>query len=60
MSNKITWADVYEDFRARFPRLKEHVIDYRPYDYLTIKLWFKGCSAMLYNYLTKQCIFVRD
>lgn len=55
MGKKITWGEIYRDFRSRFPRLKDQVLDYRPHDYLTIKIWCKDDLVVTYNYMTKSC-----
>lgn len=51
--NKVTWADVYEEFRSRHPRLSKQVLRYEPYDFATILLIFFDRSRMTYNCDTK-------
>lgn len=54
MNEKITWDDVYKDFKTRHPRLSKDVCDYRPYAYLQIQIWFKNDRKMIYDYMTHR------
>lgn len=58
MASKITWAEVYKDFKSKFPRLKNEVIHYQPYNYLKIILTLKDGKKMVYDYMTRSCEFV--
>jgi hypothetical protein len=58
MTSKITWADVYKDFRSRYPRLKKKAVHYRPHNYLTILLIFDDGKKMLYDYMTHTGTFM--
>lgn len=58
MTTKLAWRDVYKDFRSRYPNLRNKVLGYLPYDYLTIKLMLDDGSYMTYSYVTKQCEFI--
>lgn len=60
MHNKVTWGDIYKDFRTTHPNLRNEVLDYRPYDYLTIILYFRDGRSMVYKYTTKECHFLSD
>ena len=50
MSNKVTWENIWQDFKRRHPRLCKEVVDWRPYDYLKIKLWMKDGRKIIYDY----------
>lgn len=52
--NKITWDDVYKDFKNRHPRLSKKVLGYFPYGYSTILLVFSDNVRMLYNHDKKR------
>lgn len=58
MSGRMTWRDVYKEFRIFYPRLKQEVIDFKPYDYAQIKLFFKDGKRAIYDTNTKQCKFI--
>lgn len=60
MHNKVTWSDVYKEFRSTHPNLRNEVMDYRPYDYLTIILYFKDGRRMVYKYMTNERYFLSD
>ena len=53
MSEKITCGDIYKDFKTRLPTWAKLVVDYRPYDYMTIVVYFADGSRMLYDGLQK-------
>lgn len=58
MAKKITWGDIYKEFRMKHPRLKNEVMDHRPYDFMTIILTLKDGTKMTYNGATKECKFL--
>lgn len=60
MANKITWKDVLDDFIKHYPTLSKKRLDYRPYDVLTIIVYFPDNVKVLYNYTTKQASFLRQ
>lgn len=51
---KLTWDDVYRDFRKRHPRLAKDVLGFEPYGFATILLMFPNRVRMTYNYDTKK------
>lgn len=53
-SGKVTWSDVYNDFKQRYPSMARVAPDFHPYNYATIKLYFVDGRRMLYNYDTKK------
>lgn len=55
MEKKITWNEIYKDFRSRHPTSKNLVMDWRPYDILTIKIKLSNGLTLAYNYDTKWC-----
>lgn len=59
MNGKITWSEIYSDFRRRHPNLSKGVLDYRPHDYLTIKIIFRDGSEMVYDYDSKRATFIK-
>lgn len=48
----VTWGDIFNDFCARYPKLKERVMDYRPYKDLTIVVALDHDSTILYDLRT--------
>ena len=57
-TKKLSWDEVYKEFRRTHPKLKNYIIDWRPFDYATIMLYFKDGSRMTYDCTTKECKFV--
>ena len=60
MSNKVTWKDIYQDFKSRYPNLSKHVIGYEPYNYATIKLWLDDGNKMIYDQELKRATLLSD
>lgn len=57
MSKKITWADIYKDFKMRLPTLSKLAVDYRPHDYMTIAVYLKDGTKLMYDGLQKRAWF---
>ena len=49
---KITWDDIYKDFKRTHPNRSEGVMGFRPYGFATILLYFPNGKRMLYNHDT--------
>lgn len=58
MSKKITWQDIYNDFKARLPNLSKEAIEYRPYGYLSILIFFTDGSQLVYDFLSERAFFL--
>ena len=56
---KVAWKDIYKDFRDRHPNLKKEIVDWRPYDFLTIMLQLSSGERLVYEYITKDVKFIR-
>lgn len=56
---KVTWKDVYEDFKRRFPRRRSEVLHWHPYDVGTILLYFEKGVRARYEYDRHELKFVR-
>lgn len=56
MSTKqnMTWKDIFNNFKTVYPNLSKGVADYRPYDYMTIVVYFEDGSKMLYDDVRKR------
>lgn len=60
MSDKITWKDIYKDFKNAYPKFNKQVVQYRPHDFLTIKIWFKDGRIGIYKYFNKDLEFLDE
>jgi len=58
MSKKVTWHDIYSEFRASHPKLRNEITGWQPQGYLSIVLTCKDGRKMTYDYLTKRCYFI--
>lgn len=56
MSTKrqVTWKDIFNNFKTVYPNLSKGVADYRPYDYMSIIVYFKDGSQMIYDDVRKR------
>lgn len=53
-TNKVTWKDVFEDYKKRHPRASKKCLGFDPYGFATILLLFPDRVRMTYNYDTKK------
>ena len=54
IKREVTWKDVFNHFKERYPNLSKGVVDYRPYDYMTIVVYFADGSMMTYDDIKKM------
>ena len=54
---KVTFTDVYEDFKAKLPNLSKGAAYWKPNGYLSIQIFFWDGSQMIYDYLCKKGVF---
>ena len=47
---KVTFDNIYADFRRRHPNLKKEVIHWKPYNYLKIKVYLFDGMILIYDY----------
>lgn len=60
MGKKVTWDDIYKDFRSRHPNLKKTIMYWHPYDYAMIMLYFKDGRKGVYDFLEQRVQFVSE
>lgn len=53
---KLTWENIYKDFRTTYPSIAKEVLGFEPHSFATILLFFRENKRMLYNYDTKELI----
>lgn len=54
MSKKITWYEIYQDFQRRFPRLSKDAARYQPNGYLSILVFFRDGTKLVYDYMEQR------
>lgn len=47
---KVTWYEIYKDFRRRHPNLAKQVCDWQPYSYAQVKVTLKNGSELVHDY----------
>lgn len=57
---KITWANIYKEFRKRFPNLAKKAIHYEPNDFMKIVIFMSDGTKMTYDYLNNQLKFSKN
>lgn len=51
---KLTWEDVYKDYKKHFPKTSRQAMGFEPYDYATILIFLPDRVRATYNYDTKK------
>ena len=39
VKRKVTWKDIFNNFKSVYPRLSKEAQDYRPYNYMSIVVY---------------------
>ena len=39
VKRKVTWKDIFNNFKSVYPRLSKEARDYRPYNYMSIVIY---------------------
>lgn len=50
MSGKITWNQIFKDFKRRHPNLAKSAVNYRPSGFLKILVYFTDGSKVSYDF----------
>ncbi len=58
MKEKITWHDIYKDFKIRLPHLSKTATYWKPRGYLAITVYCEDGSQIAYDYLYKKTSFI--
>lgn len=59
MGKEITWREIYREFQQKLPTLSKQALDYRPADFMTIAVYLKDGSRVLYDGMKKCARFER-
>lgn len=51
---KVSWQDVYDNFKSVYPKLSKMSVRFMPYDYMTIAVYLSDGTKMIYDDLKKQ------
>lgn len=58
-TNKVAWEMIFDDFKSRYPSLKEEALYFRPVGYLKILVRLSDNRTMEYDYYEHKARFVR-
>lgn len=54
MTKNNSWNEMYRNFKSLYPNLCKKAVDYRPYGYMTIIVWFNDGTKMKYDDSNKR------
>lgn len=54
VKHKITWREVFDNFKAVYPNLSKGVRDFRPYNYMSIMVYMRDGSKIIYDDVVKR------
>ena len=60
MGDKITWKELYSEFRKTYPTLSKLAVWYRPQDWMTILIYFSDGTKIKYDGFEKKAAFVEE
>lgn len=55
---KVTWKEVYDNFKSVYPNLSKGAVNFRPYNYMSILVYFENGNKILYDDITKRAIII--
>lgn len=51
---KVSWRDIFDNFKVIYPTLSKYARDFRPHDYMSIIVYFIDGSQMIYDDVRKR------
>lgn len=54
VKHKVTWKDIFNNFKSVYPRLSKEVRDYRPYNYMSIVVHLEDGTKVIYDDVAKR------
>lgn len=54
MRDVVSWDDLYKTFKTKFPNISKGAIYFRPFDFMTIEIWFNDGGLATYNGCTNS------
>lgn len=52
---EVTAGDIYNDFCARYPKMRERVVDWKPYSDFKVMLSMDNDTTLVYDFGTGMC-----
>lgn len=53
-AKKVTWKDIFENFKTVYPRLSKGAKDFKPYNYMSIMIFMTDGTKVVYDDLMKR------
>ena len=54
VKRKVTWKDIFNNFKSVNPRLSKEARDYRPYNYMSIVIYLTDGTKVVYDDMAKR------
>lgn len=54
VKHKVTWKEIFDNFKAVYPNLSKNVRDFRPYNYMSIIVYLTDGTRMVYDDMAKR------
>ena len=54
VKRKVTWKDIFNNFKSVYPRLSKEAQDYRPYNYMSIVVYLEDGTKVIYDDMVKR------
>ena len=55
VKRKVTWKDIFNNFKSVYPRLSKEAQDYRPYNYMSIVVYLADGTKVGYDDISILC-----
>ena len=60
VKRKVTWKDIFNNFKSVYPRLSKAAQDYRPYNYMSIVVYLADGTKVVYDDMAKRAKMLAD
>ncbi len=57
-ARKVTWKDIFENFKMVYPRLSKEAKNFKPYNYMSIMIFMTDGTKVVYDDLMKRAKLV--
>lgn len=57
---KLTFKQLYKNFRKRSPTMKKHLLGFQPYGYMSIVMWVDSGELLVYDGYENKSYFLKE
>lgn len=57
-ARKVTWKDIFENFKIVYPNFSKRAKDFKPYNYMSIMIFMTDGTKVVYDDLMKRAKLV--